>query len=46
MGNVGAVGPACRQGNRRILTHDFTHKTHMEIFGGQYYPPALRGAAS
>lgn len=41
MNNVGAVGPACRQGNRRILTHDFTHKTHMEIFGGQYYPPAL-----
>jgi hypothetical protein len=41
MNNVGAVGPACQQGNRRILTHDFTHRTHMEIFGGQYYPPQL-----
>jgi hypothetical protein len=41
MDNVGAVGPMCRQGNRKILTHDFTHRTHMAIFDGQYYPPAL-----
>ena len=39
--NVGAVGPTCRQGNRKILTHDFTHRTHMDIFQGQYYPPEL-----
>ena len=37
----GAVGPLCRQGNTKILTHDFTHRTHMEIFEGQYYPPEL-----
>ena len=40
--NVGAVGPSCAQGNRKILTHDFTHRTHMNIFGEDfYYPPAL-----
>jgi len=32
--NVGVVGPSCPQGNRAILTHDFTHRSHMEIFGG------------
>jgi hypothetical protein len=37
----GAVGPLCRQGNTKILTHDFTHRTHMEIFDGEYYPPQL-----
>jgi hypothetical protein len=31
--NVGVVGPSCPQGNRAILTHDFTHRSHMEIFG-------------
>ena len=41
MGNVGAVGPLCRQGNTAILTHDFTHRTHMDIFDGAYYPPEL-----
>ncbi|KAJ8599645.1 hypothetical protein CTAYLR_005387 [Chrysophaeum taylorii] len=39
--NVGVVGPACKQGNRKILTHDFTHRTHMNIFHAVYYPPAL-----
>lgn len=29
--NVGLVGPNCRQGNVAILTHDFTHRTHMEV---------------
>ena len=37
----GAVGPLCQQGNRKILTHDFTHRTHMEIFDGLYYPAEL-----
>ena len=41
MDNVGTVGPACRQGNRKILTHDFTHRKHMDIFEGTYYPPEL-----
>jgi len=36
--NVGVVGPTCRQGNTRILTHDFVHRTHMNIFKDEYYP--------
>lgn len=37
----GVVGPFCEQGNTAILTHDFVHKTHMEIFDQSYYPPQL-----
>ena len=37
----GAVGPLCNQGNQKILTHDFVHRTHMEIFEMNYYPPEL-----
>lgn len=40
-GRVGVVGPFCRQGNQQILTHDFVHRTHMEIFEMNYYPPEL-----
>mmetsp|Transcript_54175 Transcript_54175/g.69618 ORF Transcript_54175/g.69618 Transcript_54175/m.69618 type:complete len:1738 (+) Transcript_54175:104-5317(+) len=36
----GVVGPSCPQGNRAILTHDFTHRAHIEIFG-TYYPEVL-----
>ena len=36
----GAVGPLCKQGNTDILTHDFVHRTHLDIFE-TYYPPAL-----
>ena len=36
----GAVGPLCKQGNTNILTHDFVHRTHLEIFE-TYYPPGL-----
>jgi hypothetical protein len=36
----GVVGPSCPQGNREILTHDFTHQAHLAIFG-TYYPPQL-----
>jgi hypothetical protein len=36
----GVVGPFC-DANKKILTHDFVHRTHMEIFGMNYYPPAL-----
>jgi hypothetical protein len=39
--NVGVVGPICEEGNARILTHDFTHRTHMDIFNGVYYPPVF-----
>jgi hypothetical protein len=37
----GVVGPWCNQGNEKILTHDFTHRLHMDIFEMNYYPPAL-----
>ena len=36
--NVGMVGPTCLQeGNNEIMTHDFVHRTHFEIFN-DYYP--------
>ena len=37
----GAVGPAHRGGNDMIMTHDFVHRTHMDIFDREYYPPEL-----
>lgn len=37
----GVVGPRCHGQSTRILTHDFTHRTHMEIFNQFYYPPQL-----
>ena len=35
--NVGVSGPWFRDGNIAILTHDFVHRTHIDIFGF-YYP--------
>jgi hypothetical protein len=35
--NLGVVGPTCRQGNTKILTHDMVHRTHLDIFT-DYYP--------
>lgn len=35
--NVGVVGPWFREGNINILTYDFVHRTHIDIFGS-YYP--------
>ena len=35
--NVGVVGPTCHEGNAAILTHDMTHRTHLDIFDGVYY---------
>lgn len=35
--NVGIVGPNHSGGNTAILTYDFVHRTHVEIFGF-YYP--------
>jgi len=37
----GVIGPYSGQNNIRILNHDFTHRLHMEIFQGDYYPPRL-----
>lgn len=34
---VGVVGPHHKGGNEAILTYDFVHKTHLDIFGF-YYP--------
>lgn len=33
--NVGVTGPTCHEGNTGILTHDFTHRHHMQIFNRQ-----------
>lgn len=38
--NLGVVGPSCGQGNTDILTHDFVHRTHLDLFG-TYYPPTF-----
>ena len=38
--NIGVTGPTCHEGNTHILTHDFTHRHHMEIFK-EYYPTEL-----
>ena len=34
---VGVVGPSHSGGNVRILTYDFVHRTHVDVFGF-YYP--------
>lgn len=39
--SIGVVGPRCRQGNGKILTHDFVNRVHMEIFNETYYPMEL-----
>lgn len=35
--NVGVVGPKHSGGNELILTYDFVHRTHVDVFGF-YYP--------
>jgi hypothetical protein len=35
----GTIGPLSYGTDNRILTHDFVHRTHMEIFTMNYYPP-------
>lgn len=35
--NIGVVGPRHIGGNEQILTYDFVHRTHVELFGF-YYP--------
>jgi len=35
----GVIGPSHAKGNTKILTHDFVHRAHMDIFSGVYYDP-------
>jgi hypothetical protein len=37
----GVIGPRSTTTRNRILTHDFVHRTHMEIFDQTYYPVQL-----
>ncbi|CAE7420300.1 unnamed protein product [Symbiodinium microadriaticum] len=37
----GVVGPSSLGSVDAILTHDFVHRVHMEIFEQDYYPPEL-----
>ena len=37
----GVIGPRSTTTQNRILTHDFVHRTHMEIFNQTYYPVEL-----
>jgi len=37
---MGVVGPTCQEGNTAILTHDFVHRWHLDLFG-THYPPEL-----
>lgn len=34
---MGVVGPLHKGGNEAILTYDFVHRTHIDVFG-YYYP--------
>jgi hypothetical protein len=36
----GVVGPTCNEGQVSILTHDFVHRSHLDIFP-THYPPEL-----
>lgn len=38
----GVIGPRSFNTDNRILTHDFVHRTHMDLFSGEYYPPELQ----
>ena len=39
--NFGIVGP--RDGNNEaVMTQSFVHRTHLEVFGGHFYPPVFR----
>lgn len=37
----GVIGPSSVQTDDRILTHDFVHRTHLELFKLDYYPHQL-----
>ena len=40
--NVGLTGPRNVNGNTRILTQSFVHRSHVEIFGGLFFPEEIR----
>ncbi|XP_013382328.1 uncharacterized protein LOC106153086 [Lingula anatina] len=40
--NVGVVGPNHQGGNTAIMTYDFVHRTHIDIFGF-HYPAVFTG---
>eukprot|EP01043_Picozoa_sp_COSAG02_P010305 COSAG02_NODE_359_length_23842_cov_22.550011_20_plen_855_part_00 len=40
--NVGVAGPRATGGNWKILTYDLVHRTHMDVFAGNRYPPSLQ----
>jgi hypothetical protein len=46
--NLGVVGPTSVLAGRntlvntQILTHDFCHRTHLQIFEGRYYPEEIK----
>ena len=40
--NVGVTGPQHRGGNTGILTYDFVHTSHVDVFG--FYYPRIFGA--
>lgn len=40
--NVGVAGPRATGGNWKVLTYDMVHRSHMEIFAGNRYPPSLK----
>ena len=45
--NIGVVGPIVSgppNVNGNILTHDMVHRTHMDIFNGEYYPECFENA--
>ena len=35
----GVIGPIDNRTDNRVLDHDFVHRTHMEVFEMEYYPP-------
>lgn len=35
----GVVGPTCHEGNTAVITHDFVHRTHLDLFRTHYPPP-------
>ena len=37
---VGTTGPTQKGGNSRIMTYNFAHRTHIDIFG-YFYPPEI-----
>jgi len=39
--NLGVTGPVDTN-NDRILTHAFTHRTHVEVFGGAFFPKSFK----